>query len=49
MTHREISFTKSVIRILGYLLIGINMPVLVIPAAVLVLSEILGVLEEIGQ
>lgn len=46
MRHQTISFIKSVIRIVGYLMIGIHYPGI---SAVLVFSELLGILEEVGH
>lgn len=46
MSHQTISFVKSVIRILGYLFLWTVAPV---PAVVLVISELLGIFEEIGE
>jgi hypothetical protein len=43
-THQRISFVKSGIRILGYILIPFNIPV---AATVLVLSEGIGIIEEL--
>jgi len=52
MTHRQISFTKSAIRIVGYLLIApldwIS-PYFFAVSGVLVISEIIGIVEEIGD
>lgn len=46
MSHQTISFIKSGIRIVGYILI----PVSLVPAAIfLIVSEIVGVVEEIGH
>jgi hypothetical protein len=42
--HQQISFIKSGIRIAGYILIPFN---LVIAASVLILSEIIGIYEEL--
>jgi len=42
--HQQISFTKSGIRIVGYLLIPFN---LVIATSVLILSELIGIIEEL--
>ena len=42
--HQIISFIKSAIRIVGYILIPIN---LLSAALVLVLSEVLGIVEEL--
>jgi hypothetical protein len=48
MTHQTISFIKSGIRILGYLLICSPHP-LWIAGVILVVSEAIGIWEEIGQ
>jgi hypothetical protein len=46
MRHQTISFIKSAIRIIGY----IALPISIIAAAMLlILSEIVGVVEEIGH
>jgi hypothetical protein len=45
MSHQQISFLKSGIRILGY--IGI-IHVSVFAALVLIVSELLGIVEEVG-
>ena len=45
MTHRDISFVKSGIRIVGYLLLPLS---IFFGAVVLVLSEIVGIYEEVG-
>lgn len=42
--HRIISFVKSIIRITGYILLTINLP---IATGVLVFSELIGILEEL--
>ncbi len=42
--HRRISFIKSGIRIVGYLVIPINIPAAV---ALLVVSETVGIIEEL--
>ena len=42
--HQTISFIKSAIRILGYILIPIN---LLSAALALILSEVLGIVEEL--
>ena len=42
--HQTISFIKSSIRIVGYILIPIN---LLSAAVVLVLSEVVGIIEEL--
>lgn len=46
MRHQTISFIKSGIRLLGYLLLPFN---LLLAAGVLVVSELVGILEEIGH
>ncbi len=46
MTHQQISFVKSAIRIIGYGLIPFH---LFAAATVLVVSEIIGILEEVGH
>lgn len=45
-SHQTISFIKSGIRIVGYVLLPFN---LVGAAIVLVASELLGIVEEIGH
>ena len=42
--HQLISFIKSGIRLLGYVLIPFNIPITV---GVLVISEIIGIIEEL--
>ena len=42
--HQIISFVKSIIRITGYILLTINLP---IATCVLVFSELIGILEEL--
>ena len=50
MKHQTISFIKSGARIAGYvLLIPFSFGLLLAPALVLVLSELIGILEEIGH
>jgi hypothetical protein len=46
MTHQEISFLKSAIRFIGYALIPLHLPA---AAVVLIVSEVIGVMEEIGH
>ena len=46
MRHQTISFIKSAIRIIGYMFLPIN---IYIGAAVLILSEAVGIIEEIGH
>ena len=46
MKHQTISFVKSAIRILGYLLLVTNIPVAML---VLVISECIGIVEEVGH
>jgi hypothetical protein len=42
--HQYISFTKSTIRIIGYILIPFN---LVVATGILILSELVGIIEEL--
>jgi hypothetical protein len=50
MKHQTISFIKSGFRIAGYiLLIPFSFGFLLVPAIILVASEALGVIEEIGH
>ena len=50
MTHQTISFVKSGARIAGYiLLVPFSFGLLMAPALALVLSELIGILEEIGH
>ena len=46
MTHQKISFLKSGLRFVGYFLLLFDMRV---ACAVLVLSEVLGIVEEVGE
>jgi hypothetical protein len=46
MRHQHISFIKSGARILGYVLIY---PISAAVSTVLILSELLGIVEEIGH
>jgi hypothetical protein len=46
MTHKQISFIKSAVRIVGYFLLPI-LPMLAV--IFLVFSEILGIIEEIDE
>lgn len=46
LTHQQISFLKSAIRILGYVLLPVS---LWLGAVVLVISEGVGIVEEIGH
>jgi len=48
MNHQTISFIKSAIRIAGYALIYM-MPGGFWPATVLIVSEVIGIVEEIGH
>ncbi len=51
-THKAISFIKSFIRILGYVALAIAFGDNVMgyaAAVILVLSEVLGIVEEIGE
>jgi len=45
--HSAISFVKSGIRIVGYICLA-KIPVLQLAAVILVVSEIVGILEEFG-
>ena len=50
MTHQTISFLKSGIRIAGYLLlIPYSLWWLATPALILVMSEVVGIVEEFGE
>jgi hypothetical protein len=42
--HQQISFAKSILRIMGYILLFINIPA---AASVLIASEVLGIYEEL--
>jgi len=42
--HQQISFAKSILRILGYILLFVNIPA---AASVLIVSEALGIYEEL--
>ena len=42
--HQQISFAKSILRIIGYVLLFINIPT---AAAALIASEVLGIYEEL--
>lgn len=46
LTHQQVSFIKSAIRILGYTLI---FPLSVSVALVLIVSEVVGIVEEVGH
>ncbi len=46
MTHQKISFLKSGLRFVGYFLLPFDMALACI---VLVLSEVLGIVEEVGE
>lgn len=46
MKHQTISFSKSVVRILGYIIIPFHLP---LAAGILIASELVGILEEIGH
>jgi hypothetical protein len=46
LTHQQISFLKSVIRLGGYILLPLD---IVVAAIVLFVSEVIGVWEEIGE
>ena len=42
--HQTISFVKSIVRIIGYVILFVNVPV---AACVLVFSELIGIFEEL--
>lgn len=44
LTHKNVSFAKSTIRIIGYVTIPFN---LIVASVLLVVSEVLGFVEEI--
>ena len=46
MKHQTISFIKSAIRLMGYAALPFN---IVLAAGVLVISEFIGILEEVGH
>lgn len=46
MSHQSISFIKSAIRLLGYFLLVFDMT---FACFVLVLSEVIGIYEEVGE
>jgi len=46
MSHQTISFIKSAVRIIGYFLMLVHIPA---AAIVLVVSEAIGIFEEIGH
>ena len=46
LSHQTISFVKSWIRIMGYALLPVSLPV---SAGVLIVSELVGIYEEIGH
>jgi len=50
--HKKISFVKSAIRIIGYFggMIAFNHQIVALSAfAVLVVSEVIGIIEELGE
>lgn len=50
MSHQTISFIKSGLRIIGYLtLIPYSFGFLLAPSLILVVSELIGIVEEIGH
>lgn len=50
MTHQTVSFVKSGIRIIGYIaLVPYSLGFLYVPAGILILSELIGVVEEFGE
>ena len=42
--HQQVSFIKSVVRIAGYALLAVSLPW---SAVVLILSEVIGIIEEL--
>ena len=51
-THKKLSFLKSTIRIFGYFGIWIafsDNPVAFFTGLILILSEVIGIIEEIGE
>ena len=46
MSHRQISFVKSGIRIIAYVALPLSV---VLAAGLLVLSELFGIYEEVGE
>lgn len=46
MSHRNISWVKSVMRIAGYFLLIMNLDLAVL---MLVMSEVVGIIEEVGE
>ena len=46
MNHQALSFIKSGIRILGYMFLLVDP---LIATAILVMSEVVGIAEEVGQ
>lgn len=46
MSHQSISFIKSAIRIVGYGCLTLSIP---LAALVLIVSEVIGILEEVGE
>ena len=46
MTHQKISFVKSGLRFIGY---GLLVMDITVACGVLILSEVLGIVEEVGE
>lgn len=46
MTHQKISFIKSGLRFVGYMLLVMD---LTLACGVLIISEVLGIVEEVGE
>lgn len=46
MSHQTISFIKSVIRLVGYIALPISLG---FAAWILIISEIVGIFEEVGE
>lgn len=49
--HKTLSFVKSGIRILGYFALWLAFPnnEMALPAFILIISEIIGIIEEVGE
>ena len=52
MSHKTISFIKSAIRIIGYFALIVAFPTnpdMFIAGCILILSEVIGIIEEVGE
>ena len=52
MSHKALSFLKSGIRIIGYFVLWLAFPVnpeIFAASMILILSEIIGIVEEVGE